>query len=105
MSEQAPQSNEKLVRSEEPDTYVSDPAKAEVMAYASKGKEEEVVSERNAALAAASSIGSGSFYDQGRILHPETAANRHAELAEQARQEADEQAQSAANIYDRVKNL
>lgn len=104
MSEQAPQSNPQERRPEEPDTYVTDPAKAEVMAYASKGQEEQVVDHRNQALEAASNIGNDQWRSKGNY-GATGEAERQAQAAEQARQEADKHAQGAADVYDRVHKL
>jgi len=102
MSEQAPQQPVEYLQ-QHPDAVV-DPAKAEIMAYASRGQEEAVVAARGLALEAASNIGNNSFRDSdNRGAHH--AATHQAGLAEQARVEADKQAMQAGDIYDQVKGL
>lgn len=108
MSEQAPQPNPQEVRPEEPDTYVTDPVKAEVMAYASKGQEERVVEHRAKALEAVSHLGEGDptkWRSPDNNYGPADAAERAAQSAEQARLAADKHAQAASDVYDRVHKL
>jgi hypothetical protein len=93
---------------EQPEDYlqqhpdaVADPAKAEVMARASNGQEGLVVEERGLALEAASHIGEG---NRG-YGHPEANAHVHAEAAELQRAKADQVAQAAGEVYERVNKV
>lgn len=94
---------------EEPSTYVVDPAKAEIMAYASKNQEENVIKFRKEALEQAVLIG-----DESRIRRnigdwkdnkPIDNAFNAVEKAKAAREHADVNASTAAEIYDKVHNL
>lgn len=104
MSESAPDPQQNVDYLQEHPNTVQDPAKAEIMAYASKGQEEAVVKARGLALEAAKNIGNGNYRDnENRVaIH---AATLQVGLAEQARIDANMQADQAAEIYDKVKDL
>lgn len=103
MSEQAPVA---LQQGQQPDSYIQDhpnaiedPAKAEIMAHASKEQEEAVVKARAEALGHAALISGGGYNTA------EYDGRKAAERAVQARKEANTRANQAAAIYDSVKNL
>lgn len=102
MSEQEPQ--EPVGYLQEHRNAVVDPAKAEIMAYASRGQEEVVVAARGLALEAAINIGDKNFRDSENRSAGH-AATHQAEQARAARTEADNQAAQAAEIYAEVKSL
>ena len=94
-----------LYKEAHPDA-IEDPHKAEVMAHASQGHEEEVTLERQRAVDRA--IEAGQLGAAGQVrdaVHMEGAADASAEGAERARQKADDSADFAGEIYDRTKNL
>jgi hypothetical protein len=104
MSEQEPMPQQPVDYLQKHPNAVVDPAKAEAMAYASKGQEEAVVAARGLALEAASNIGNDRFRD-AENRGPGHAATHQAERAQAARTEADNQSAQAAEIYDKVKGL
>ena len=103
MSEEAPQQQTNEYIEQHPGAIV-DPVKAEIMASASKIKEEEVVEARTAALDAASNIGNRDYHLSDGYTALEK-ANFEVSKARNARRVADGQSQAAADIYDTVKKL
>lgn len=102
MSEQAPAPQPE----QQPDSYmqahpnaIEDPVKAEIMAYASKNQEEQVVKARQEALGHAALISDGGYNTN------EYEGRKAVERAQAARKDADLKASQAANIYDSVKHL
>jgi len=94
MSEQITQVSPQQRRQEEPDTYVTDPAKAEVMAYASKEQEEAFVEHSSEAEAAGHNMQMPGDSDARRF-------GREIRLANEAREKADNQASIAGDAYDK----
>ena len=96
-------------RSEEPSTYVQDPAKAEIMAYASKNQEENVVKFRKEALGQAALIGDPDmiYRDPDAWMENKAVDNAYlaASKAQFTRKLADKNASTAAEIYEKVHNL
>jgi hypothetical protein len=99
---QAPQQNADYIQ-HHPNAVI-DPHKAEIMAYASKDLEVQVVEQRKLALDAASNLGNSVFRGI-QNMNAESAANLHVNSAFSARIEADEKANTAASIYDKVHGL
>lgn len=81
---------------------IDDPAKAEVMAYASKAQEEEVVKANKAADEAAQHIGISDNWRSKQYLTAGSEQHMQQQRAERARQAADQLAQAAAKTYDKV---
>ncbi len=110
----------KPVNPEEPEGYIPDPARAQVMAYASKESEEYAVTERKIAHENVKNLGKVANWaeaniisSQGRFKEGEHSpdldiwrlqeATKGLELAKTMSLEADRRAKSAAHTYDRQK--
>ena len=81
---------------------IDDPAKAEVMAYASKAQEEEVVKANNAADEAARHIGISDNWRSKQYLTAGSEQHMQQQRAERARQAANQLAQAAGETYDKL---
>lgn len=109
MSEQFTQRIESYLE-HHPDAVV-DPAKAEVMAYASKLEEERVSDLGNKtieyALAAATKVHPHGrrMTTLGEIKDTEKKVTEYEEKTKSSRVKADEQASSAGDLYDRISSL
>lgn len=81
---------------------IDDPAKAEVMAYASKAQEEEVVKANKAADEAAQHIGISDNWRSKQYLTAGSEQHMQQQRAERARQAANQLAQAAGETYDKL---
>ncbi len=84
---------------------VDDPAKAEVMAHASKAQEEELVKANSAAEEASRHIGVNDGWRSGRYMTAESEHHFQQQRAERARQAADQLAQEAGETFEKMKKL
>jgi hypothetical protein len=84
-------------------SQIQDPHKAEIMAYAGKNEEEELLRARKIALDAASRIGEEKAPDPFNVYRePEEIATEYIGRAQRARAAADNNYEKAAGIYDEV---
>lgn len=103
MSEQMPTPTQPLPeqeRSDEPNTYVQNPQRAEVEAYASKEAEELATEANNRALAATAHLGEGWMSD----ISTKREISRQFKAAERSQQTADRQAAEAGGLYDMLQD-
>jgi len=91
---QTPQVNPQEIRPGEAETYVTDPARAEALAYASKEQEEAYVEHSANAKYYGRRMEGTSDWRVGEFRN-------ETDLAQQARKEADKLASSRADAYDR----
>lgn len=98
MSENA---NDKFqLRDVEPATRVTDPQKAEYMAYATKPIEEEVVEHKRVAKIHMSTPDSNDSRD-----YYKDAAKSRIEFAREARQRANDEAEKVSQLYDELNQI